>query len=169
MNPYLLSRLHLRRTPLSSCRRSRLIVRYRLRSKSQAHSSLVADHSLQPGLYEALLTGALDKRLADLVVAAVTPEIRALADAEAADRLSRHVAMVVTRAIEALPEHGRAQAGAQIISRLIDLLSQVSNAIDRDVDLPLDPARLHRILELDALGDGDWTRMERPSLWCSQR
>ena len=102
----------------------------------------MADHQLQPGLYEALLTGALDKRLADLVVAAVTPELRALADAEAADRLSRHFAMVVTRAIEALPEHGRAQAGAQIIARLIDLLSQVSDAIDREVDLPLDPARV---------------------------
>ena len=73
----------------------------------------MADRSLQPGLYEALLTGALDNKLADLVLAAVTPAIRALADAEAADRLSRHVAMVVTRAIEALPEHGRAQAGAQ--------------------------------------------------------
>ena len=102
----------------------------------------MADHPLQPGLYEALLTGALDKRLADLVVAAVTPELRALADAEAADRLSRHFALVVTRALEALPEHGRAQAGAQIISRLIDLLSQVSSAIDREVDVPLDPARV---------------------------
>jgi superfamily II DNA or RNA helicase/HKD family nuclease len=102
----------------------------------------VADHQLQPGLYEALLTGALGKRLSDLVAAAVTPELRALADAEAADRLSRHFAMAVTRAIEALPEQGRAQAGAQIISRLIDLLSQVSDAIDRDVDLPLDPARV---------------------------
>ena len=86
----------------------------------------MADHPLQPGLYEALLTSALDKRLADLVVAAVTPELRALADAEAADRLSPHLAVVVTRALEALPGHGRAQAGAQIISRLIELLSQVS-------------------------------------------
>jgi hypothetical protein len=102
----------------------------------------VADHQLQPGLYEALLTGALDKRLTDLVVAAVTPELRALADAEAADRLSRHFAAVVTRAIEALPEHGRAQGGAQLIARLIDLLSQVSDAIDREVDLPLEPARV---------------------------
>ena len=41
----------------------------------------MADHQLQPGLYEALLTGALEKRLASLVVAAVTPELRALADA----------------------------------------------------------------------------------------
>ena len=37
------------------------------------------------------------------------------------------------------PRAGRAQAGAQIVARLIDLLSQVSEAIDRDVDLPLDP------------------------------
>jgi HKD family nuclease len=102
----------------------------------------VAEHPLQPGLYEALLTGALDRRLADLVVAAVTPELRALADAEAADRLSRHFARVVARALEALPEHGRAQAGAQIISRLIALLSQVSHAIDRELDLPLEPARV---------------------------
>jgi hypothetical protein len=56
----------------------------------------VTNDLLQPGLYEALLTGALDKRLAAIVVAAVTPEVRALADAEAADRLSRHLAMVVS-------------------------------------------------------------------------
>ncbi len=102
----------------------------------------MAEHQLEPGVYEALLTGALDKRLADLVVEAVTPELRTLADAEAADRLSRHVAMVVARAIEATPEHGRAQAGARIIARVIDLLSQVSDSIDRDVDMPLDPARV---------------------------
>jgi superfamily II DNA or RNA helicase/HKD family nuclease len=102
----------------------------------------VTEHELEPGLYEALVTGALDKRLADLVVAAVTPELRMLADAEAADRLSRHVAMVLTRAIEAMPEQGRAQAGAQLIARAIDLLSQASDAIDRDVDLPLDPVRV---------------------------
>ncbi len=50
--------------------------------------------------------------------------------------------MVVTRVLEAIPERGRAQAGAQIISRLIELLSEVSEAIDRDVDLPLAPARV---------------------------
>ena len=119
----------------------------------------MADYPLQPGLYEALLTGALDKRLADLVVAAVTPELRALADAEAADRLSRHFALVVTRALEALPEHGRAQAGAQIISRLINLLSQVSSAIDREVDVPLEPARvLSAILRRKPDGSPDRSR-----------
>jgi superfamily II DNA or RNA helicase/HKD family nuclease len=102
----------------------------------------VSNQELEPGLYEALLTGALDKELAELVAATVTPEIRELADAEASDRLSRHVAMVVTRAIEALPERGRAQAGASIIARLIDLLSEETNVVDPDVDLPLDPAQV---------------------------
>ena len=97
---------------------------------------------LQPGLYEALLTGAFDRRLASVVARAVSPELRALADAEAADRLSRHFSLVVTRALEALPEDGRAQAGAQIISRLIEVLSQVSEAINREADLPLEPARV---------------------------
>ena len=101
----------------------------------------MAEHELEPGIYEALVTGALEKRLADLFVAAVSPELRGLADAEAADRLSRHLAIVVTRAIEALPEQGRAQAGASIIKKLIDLLSHVSDAIDPDADIPLDPAR----------------------------
>jgi superfamily II DNA or RNA helicase/HKD family nuclease len=102
----------------------------------------VSDQELEPGLYEALLTGALDKKLAELVAATVTPEIRELADAEASDRLSRHVAMVVTRAIEALPERGRAQAGASMIGRLIDLLSEQTDVVDPDVDLPLDPAQV---------------------------
>jgi superfamily II DNA or RNA helicase/HKD family nuclease len=108
-----------------------------------------------------LLTGALDKRLADLVVAAVTPELRDLADAEAADRLSRHFTLVVTRAIEALPEHGRAQAGAQIISRLIEMLSQLSDAIDREVDLPLKPARVLSAI-LRRKPDGSPDRLEVP-------
>src|SRR3954462_6181575 len=81
-----------------------------LRALSKEDSSPVAAPPLQPGLYEALLTGALDKRLAALVSTAVASELRDLADAEAADRLSRHLASVATRAIEALPEHGRAQA-----------------------------------------------------------
>jgi hypothetical protein len=121
----------------------------------------VAERELEPGLYEALLTGALDRRLADLVVTAVSPELRTLADAEAADRLSRHIATVVTRAIEALPEQGRAQAGATIIDKLIDLLSHMSEAIDRDVDIPLDPARVLSAI-LRRKPDGSAEALETP-------
>jgi superfamily II DNA or RNA helicase/HKD family nuclease len=121
----------------------------------------VAEQELEPGLYEALITGALDKRLATLVAAVVTPKLRDLADAEAADRLSRHLATVVTRAIEALPEEGRAQAGAGMVEKLIELLSEESDAVDRDVDIPLDPARvLSAILRLRP--DGSPAVLETP-------
>jgi hypothetical protein len=56
--------------------------------------------------------------------------------------LPPHIATVAPRAIEALPEHGRAQAGACVIEKLIDLVSQMSETIDRDIDVPLDPARV---------------------------
>jgi len=121
----------------------------------------VAEPELEPGLYEALLTGALDRRLANLVAATVTPDLRALADAEAADRLSRHIAAVVARAIEDLPEQGRAQGGSVIIERLIDLLAQMSDAIDRDVDIPLDPARVLSAI-LRRKPDGSAEEIETP-------
>ena len=121
----------------------------------------MAEPELEPGLYEALLTGALDRRLANLVAATVTPDLRALADAEAADRLSRHIAAVVARAIEDLPEQGRAQGGSVIIERLIDLLAQMSDAIDRDVDIPLDPARVLSAI-LRRKPDGSAEEIETP-------
>jgi superfamily II DNA or RNA helicase/HKD family nuclease len=112
------------------------------RRRAWARLLPVAERELEPGLYEAILTGALEKRLATLVAAVVTPKLRDLADAEAADRLSRHLAAVVTRAIEALPEEGRAQAGAGIVEKLIELLSEQSGAVDRGVDIPLGPVRV---------------------------
>jgi superfamily II DNA or RNA helicase/HKD family nuclease len=112
-------------------------------------------------LYEALLTASLDRRLADLVVAMVKPEVRALADAEAADRLSRHVAQVVMRALDALPEEGRADAGAQIVSQIITQLAQLNDAIDRDADLPLEPAKVLAAI-LQRRPDGSAKPLESP-------
>jgi len=102
----------------------------------------VKENNLDPGVYEALLTGELERRLTTLVAEAVTPELRGLADAEASDRLSRHVAMAVSRAIEAIPEQGRAQAGANLISKVIDALAQMSDVISQGADSPLDPVRV---------------------------
>jgi len=48
--------------------------------------------------------------------------------------LDERVGYPVTGAIDALPDLGRAQAGAQIISRLIDLLFQVTGTSDREID-----------------------------------
>jgi hypothetical protein len=75
----------------------------------------VADKDLEPGLYEALLTGALNGQIADLDAVAVSPEVRPLANAEAADRFSRQVATAVARAIENADEQDRAELGARIV------------------------------------------------------
>lgn len=121
----------------------------------------MAEHGLEPGLYEALLTGALEKRLADLVVAAVSPDVRPLADAEAADRFSRHVAAVVARAIEAAPETERATVGLDIAEKLIELLSTLSRAVDQEDDVPLDPGRVLAAI-LRRQPDGSPEALETP-------
>jgi hypothetical protein len=46
---------------------------------------------LKPGLREALITGALNRRLANLAHAEISLEAPPLSDAEAPDRLSRHI------------------------------------------------------------------------------
>jgi hypothetical protein len=66
----------------------------------------MAGSQLEPGLYEVLLTAALEQRISEFETARLTPEIRPLANADAADRLSRHLDSVVTRAIEALKRGG---------------------------------------------------------------
>ena len=121
----------------------------------------MADQELEPGLYEALVTGALDRRLANLVAGMVSPELRPLEDAEAADRFSRHIAAAVTRAIEAAPEQDRTKAGAVLTARLVELLSQLSGAVERDVDTPLDPVHVLSAI-LRRQPDGSTETLESP-------
>jgi superfamily II DNA or RNA helicase/HKD family nuclease len=121
----------------------------------------VVEDGLEPGLYEALLTGALEERLTDLVVATVSPDVRSLADAEAADRFSRHIAAVVARAIEAAADHERAKVGVGIAKKLIELLSTLSQAVDQQADVPLDPGQVvAAILRLKP--DGSPETLEAP-------
>lgn len=102
----------------------------------------MTERDLEPGLYEALLTGALSKRLADLKARRVSAQLRPLADGDAADRFSRQVAAAVARAIEDVPENERARLGANITDQLLELLSELSEAVDRDTDVPLDPPQV---------------------------
>ena len=99
----------------------------------------MADHELEPGLYETLVTGALSARLNDLADSTLTPQLRPLADAEASDRFSRLVAAAVARSIESADEDRRAELGANITERLMELLSELTEAVDHDTDLPIDP------------------------------
>src|SRR5690625_208686 len=76
---------------------------------------------LPHGLYESLVTEALAERLDRL------PEDRRkhsdeLRTAEAADRIAWHVAAVVERAIDMLPEAERADAGVALARTLVDTI-----------------------------------------------
>ena len=110
-----------------------------------------------PGLYEQLLTeadrDALELHDDDLL------DVGELADAEAADRLSRHVARLIARLIAGRPDGERAQFGTDVVTRLLDRL-------DADVDpdrLIVDGgrARLLRAVH-DRLPTGAPDRIERP-------
>ena len=56
-----------------------------------------------PGLYESLLTARLERILAELPPRLV-PNRGALANAESEDRVSRHIARLIARAIETSPK-----------------------------------------------------------------
>ncbi len=100
---------------------------------------------LSRGLYDVLLTELLDQQLQQLP-ASHRSDVDDLRNAEAADRLALHLASVVERAIEALPEDERAAAGAAVVQRLISSLSTETRAPDLLSERPADPARVLRLI-----------------------
>jgi hypothetical protein len=69
----------------------------------------VTGESLKPGLHEALVTRRLDELLAQLSDGALVADLDDLRDAEASDRVSRHIAGIVARAIDEAPEGERSE------------------------------------------------------------
>jgi superfamily II DNA or RNA helicase/HKD family nuclease len=83
--------------------------------------------ALDQGLYEVLITEALESQLSRLgeeleVVRGVLP------NAEAADRIGLHLARVVGRAIASIDERQRTQLGIDLARRLIDLIRDLPSA-----------------------------------------
>ena len=85
--------------------------------------------TLPRGLYETLLTEALDTRLARLDDQH-SPALTALPDADAADRLSMHVAQLLERAVSLLPEGERARRGTQLARDLVERLIEALQIAD---------------------------------------
>ncbi len=113
------------------------------------------------GLYESLLTARLEEILDRLPVELI-PSRGALANAESADRVSRHIARLIARTIHAFPETERAERAVQLAA---DVLGHMQTLTDADLGLmaeaPLEPARvLHSILR--RLPDGTPEVVERP-------
>ena len=123
---------------------------------------ILANEFLKPGLHEALLTRELDELLAQIADGALVADVAALRDAEASDRVSRHIAGIVARAIERAPEGHRSEAAVRIAAELIRRLRRLTNeGGDLDRDEPLDPARVLVAL-LRRLPDGRAQAIERP-------
>ncbi|HEX4776145.1 MAG TPA: phospholipase D-like domain-containing protein, partial [Acidimicrobiia bacterium] len=121
----------------------------------------MADRELAPGLYEALLTRALERRLDGLDASRVEPMRRTLGDGEAADRVARHLAELVVRTIEAEPEGSRADVAAAIADALVARLATTAKGIDADEDVPLRPAQVLAAI-LRRRPDGSAAALEMP-------
>jgi HKD family nuclease len=122
----------------------------------------LASDSLRPGLHEALLTRRLDELLAQLADGLLLAEVAELRDAEAADRVSRHVAGIVARAIDGAPEGQRSDEALRIAAEVISRLqSLIDGKHDLDGDELRDPARVLVAL-LRRLPDGSPQAIERP-------
>lgn len=97
------------------------------------------DPMLPPGLYETLVTEALAARL-DSLPADRHARLSDLRNAEAADRIAWHIASVVERAIEALPENQRAAAGVALARSLVDrVVEENAHASELAGQRPRDP------------------------------
>ncbi|MDB6089003.1 MAG: helicase [Gammaproteobacteria bacterium] len=81
------------------------------------------------GLYEVLITEALDEQLSRL-----GGSLRAL---EAADRIALHLARVVERAIKAIDERERAAIGIDLARRLVDMIRTLPLANELATERPV--------------------------------
>ena len=115
----------------------------------------------QPGLWEELLTAGMVQHLEGLGSGLVT-DLQPLSNAEAADRLSRHLAGVVARLIEGHPEADRAVAGIALVRSLVEqLVAMVPARADPSPDVPDERAQvLHAILS--RLPTGEVAPLGRP-------
>ena len=98
---------------------------------------------LSRGLYELLLTELLEERLGRSA-AVGDPQLVELRAAEAADRIALHLAAVIERAIDALPDDERMQAGLQIARRVVEQLSVEARTDTFAAERPVVPGRVLR-------------------------
>jgi superfamily II DNA or RNA helicase len=113
---------------------------------------------LPPGLYEQILTQALEEALAGLPDELA--DRRSITDLEAPDRFAMHLATAVRRALGAQREEGRAQVSAQIVRSLLHHLTTLAEDYD---DAPEAPTPGAQILHSVARRNPDGTSRPLPS------
>jgi hypothetical protein len=88
----------------------------------------VSIEPIKPGLYEALLTRKLAALLESIQDGPFAAELAPLHEAEASDRVSRHVAALVAHAIERAPEGGKRDEATRAAAAVIRALDSLDNA-----------------------------------------
>jgi superfamily II DNA or RNA helicase len=122
---------------------------------------MLPSEPLKPGLREVLMTHGLSETLEALDQTALVVEQELLADAEAADRLSRHVARLVSQAIETAPEQERAALGTRLAGQILGQLEGFLGPSAIAEAIPTEPGSvLHALLRRRP--DGTAEPIERP-------
>jgi superfamily II DNA or RNA helicase len=114
----------------------------------------------RPGIREALVTPGVERSF-DQGDGGLIPDIAPLQDFEAADRLSRHVAKLLARVIDAAPEGDRVTTGVRLTRALLSHLEKVVLDADLEADFPKEPGEVLRAL-LRRQPDGSAEVLERP-------
>ncbi|MEZ5143215.1 MAG: DUF3427 domain-containing protein [Acidimicrobiales bacterium] len=115
---------------------------------------------LKPGLYEELVTEALDAQLEAWgdVVEIDRGELRS---ADAANRIALHLAHAVERALDGVGESERVDVGIRLARKLLDQVGDLLARADVEGDRPVDPGQLlHGILRLGP--DGAPRTLDQP-------
>ncbi len=112
------------------------------------------------GLYEVLVTAALEAQLGELGEH-LEPEQEALRAAESADRIALHLGRIIRRALESVDDRARV---AMSISLARKLIAEIGNAIEKfdgAGDAPVEPGTLLRAV-LSRLPDGSAETIPSP-------
>jgi len=114
------------------------------------------------GLYEALLTARVQQLLDQLPEDQLMADVANLVNAEASDRVSRHISRLLAQAIEAIPESHRAQSAVQLAADVLGhLQTLVGSSFDLRSEVPLDPGQVLQAI-LRRRPDGTADILERP-------
>ncbi|MCB9616786.1 MAG: DUF3427 domain-containing protein [Sandaracinus sp.] len=105
------------------------------------------------GLYEALITEALEAELRTLEGTALTPERASLHRAEAADRVALHLGRAIERALAAVPDKERLQVATSLARGVLEVVVRATSASALEREALIEPAEVLRSLRA-TLPDG---------------
>jgi hypothetical protein len=112
------------------------------------------------GLYESLVTEALEVQLAELGER-LQARRSGLHEAEAADRIALHLGRVIERAIASLDRQDRVKVGTALARQLVDQVVAITNARTLSTERPLETGEVLRSV-LGMLPDGSPEVIEEP-------